>query len=87
MVDRFDVDVTETGPGDGRYRLGVPPAIGRAFERYVVGRNPKMAVVIAGTSAFYRLSPLWPIGQWGIASVDHHSWDPNSGKRSQLKVY
>jgi hypothetical protein len=46
-----------------------------------------MAVVIAGISAFYRLSPAWPIGQLlgGIVAVDHHSSDPNRGNAADLR--
>jgi hypothetical protein len=53
----------------------------------VVGRNPKIPVIIAGINAFYRLSPVWPIGQLlaGIASVHHHSSDPNRGKAADLR--
>jgi hypothetical protein len=46
-----------------------------------------MAVIIAGINGFYRLSPVWAIGQLlgGIASVHHHSSDPNRGNAADLR--
>jgi hypothetical protein len=86
MVDRFDVDVTETGPGDGRYRLGVPGH--RSSVRETCGwPEPEDG---SRHSWHQRLLPTEPpVADWPMGhSISRPSLlGPNSGKRSQLKVY